>query len=71
MIFSVYNLSTTGCLKCLVFGHKQIYHACPGKGHFVTVVTNCPIFVKTYLIKNINRISNQEDLILQRPNVTA
>ena len=53
------------------FGHKQIKHGCPSKGHFVTVVTNCPIFVITYLIKNINRNSSQEDLPLHRPNVTA
>ena len=34
----------------VLFGHKQILHGCPSKGNFVTVVTNCPIFVLTYCI---------------------
>ena len=55
------------------FEHKQNSHGSPSKRHLglVMVVTNCSIFVTTYLIKNIYRNSSQEDLPLHRPNVTA
>ena len=70
MICRLINLSTTGCLKCLVLGINRFNMVAPVKGHFVTVVTSCPIFVITYLIKNINRNSSQKYLSLHRPNVT-
>ena len=69
MIFRAYNLCTTGCLKCLVLGINIFNMVATSKGHFVTVVTSCPIFVITYLIKNINRNSSQKDFSLHRPNV--